>query len=49
MVSKASQDQAETIVIPAEHMPKACQALERWAAVAQLKAGEAVFRAVDQQ
>src|SRR5262249_53539296 len=48
MASKASQDQAETIVVPAEHMPKACQALERWAAVAELSAGEPVFRAVDQ-
>jgi integrase len=47
MASKASQDQAETIVIPAEHMPKACQAMERWAAVAELKIGEPVFRAVD--
>jgi site-specific recombinase XerC len=49
MASKASQDQAETIVVPAEHMPRACQALERWAAVAELKAGEPVFRAVDQR
>jgi hypothetical protein len=48
MASKPSQDQAEKIVIPAEHMPKACQALESWAAVAELKAGEPVFRAVDQ-
>jgi hypothetical protein len=44
MASKASQDQAETIVIPGEHMPKACQALERWVAVAELKADEPVFR-----
>jgi integrase len=48
MASKASQDQAESIVVPAEHMPKACQALERWAALANLNAGEPVFRAVDQ-
>jgi hypothetical protein len=48
MASKASQDQSETIVVPAEHMPKACAALETWAAVAKLKAGEPVFRAVDQ-
>jgi integrase len=47
MASKASQDQAETIVVPAEHMPKACQALERWAAVADLKVGESVFRPID--
>ena len=48
MASKASQDKAETIVIPAEHMPKACKALERWASIANLSAGEPVFRAVDQ-
>jgi hypothetical protein len=29
-------------------LPKACQALERWAAVAELKTGEPLFRAVDQ-
>jgi len=46
MASKASQDQAETIVVPCQYMPKACQALERWAALAELKAGEPVFRAV---
>jgi integrase len=49
MASKASQDQAETIVVPCQHMPKACQALETWAAVANLNAGEPVFRAVDQR
>jgi hypothetical protein len=49
MASKASQDHAETIVAPAEHVPKACQALERWAAVAGLKTSEPVFRAIDQQ
>jgi integrase len=48
-VTLMAQDQAETIVIPAEYMPKACQALESWAAVAELKAREPVFRAVDQR
>jgi integrase len=48
MASKASQDQAETIVVPRQNMPKACQALEAWAAVAKLEAGEAVFRAINQ-
>jgi integrase len=48
MAPKASQDQAETIVVLTAHMPKACQALERWSALAELKAGEPVFRAVDQ-
>jgi integrase len=48
MASKASQDQAETIVVPTQHMPKACQALEAWAAVAKLESGEPVFCAVNQ-
>jgi integrase len=47
MVSKASQDQAETIVVPRQHMPKSCQALEDWATVAKLEAGAPVFRCVD--
>jgi hypothetical protein len=34
MASKASQDQAETIVVPCQYMPKACQALEAWATLA---------------
>jgi hypothetical protein len=45
---KASQDQAETNIVPCHHMPKACQALEAWAAVVKREAGEAVFRAVNQ-
>jgi hypothetical protein len=49
MASKAPPDQAEATVVPAEHMPKAYHALERRAAIAGLKAGEPVFRAVDQQ
>jgi integrase len=48
MASKAAQDQAETIVVPCQHMPKACQALEAWAAAAKLEAGEPVFRAINQ-
>jgi integrase len=47
MASKASQDQAETIVIPRQYMPKAYQALEVWASVAKLDAGAPVFRPVD--
>ena len=46
MASKASQDQAETIVVPRQHMPRTCQAIEAWAMVAKLDAGEPVFRAV---
>jgi integrase len=47
MASKASQDQAESIVVPRQHMPKACQALEAWATVAKLAADAPVFRYVD--
>ncbi len=49
MSSKASQDQAETIVIPRADMPTACDRLEAWAAMACLKPGDAVFCAVDQR
>jgi integrase len=49
MASKASQDQAETIIVPRQHMPKACQALEVWAAVAKLEGGQPVFRPVDRR
>jgi integrase len=49
MASKASQDQAETIIVPCADMPAACEALERWAEVARLKSGQPVFRSVDQR
>jgi integrase len=49
MASKASQDQAETIVVPFADMPAACQAVERWAGIANLQAGQPVFRPVDQR
>jgi integrase len=49
MGSKASQDAAETIAIPRTDMPTACDALEAWAAFADLKPGEAVFRGIDQR
>jgi integrase len=48
MASKASQDQAETIVIPRADMPTACERLEAWARQAGLQPGEPVFRSVDQ-
>ena len=49
MGSKASQDQAETIVVPCADMPAACQAFEVWAGVAALKPGQPVFRPIDQR
>ena len=41
MGSKASQDQAETIVVPCADMPAACQALDAWAGVAGLRPAQA--------
>jgi integrase len=45
--SKASQDKAETVVIPRADFEPACEALEAWAARAQLQPGEPIFRAVN--
>ncbi|HET9536374.1 MAG TPA: tyrosine-type recombinase/integrase, partial [Mesorhizobium sp.] len=44
--SKGSQASSETIVIPCPDMPTACDALARWSQVANLKAGEPVFRPI---
>ena len=49
MASKASQDQSESIVVPRADMAAAYEALEVWARVAHLKAGQAVFRPIDQR
>jgi integrase len=49
MASKASQDQSQTIVVPCADMPAACQAVERWAELANLAPGEPVFRPIDQR
>ncbi len=45
--SKASQDKSETIVIPRKDFEPACEALEAWAARAQLQPGEPIFSAVN--
>lgn len=45
--SKASQDKAETVVIPRADFMSACEALEAWAARAQLQPGDPIFRAVN--
>jgi integrase len=45
--SKASQDKAETVVIPRADFLPACEALEAWAARAQLQPGHPIFRAVN--
>jgi integrase len=45
--SKASQDKAETVVIPRADFLPACEALEAWAARVPLQPGEAIFRGVN--
>jgi integrase len=45
--SKASQDKAETVVIPRADFESACDALEAWAVRARLQPGDAIFRGVD--
>jgi integrase len=45
--SKASQDKAPTGVIPRADFLPACEALEAWAARAQLQPGDPIFRAVN--
>lgn len=45
--SKASQDKAETVVIPRADFLPACEALEAWAARAQLQPGDPIFRGVN--
>jgi integrase len=44
--SKASQDKAETVVLPRADLPEACDALQAWAERAGLQPGNAIFRAV---
>ena len=45
--SKASQDKAETVVIPRADLPEACDAVEAWATRAALTPGAPIFRAVN--
>ncbi len=45
--SKGSQEDAVQIAIPWPDKPTACEALPRWAAIAQLKPREPVFRWID--
>jgi integrase len=49
MMSKASQDKADTVIVPCADMPAACEAVERWADLAQITPGQPVFRPVDQR
>jgi integrase len=45
--SKASQDKAQTVVIPRADFEPACAALEAWAGRAQLEPGEPIYRSVN--
>ena len=45
--SKGSQEAAVTVVVPCQDMRSACDAMERWAATANLQRGQAVFRGVN--
>ena len=49
MTSKASQEQAETIIIPVVDMPAAREALDTWARLAMLRPGAPVFRPIDRR
>ena len=46
--SKAAQDEAESIVIPVASMRSASDALLSWISLSAVKAGEPIFRPVDQ-
>jgi len=46
MTSKASQTQAETIVIPRIDMPLACSCLERWISAGQIEPGTPLYRRI---
>src|ERR1700680_1685180 len=46
MTSKASQDTAQTVIVPADFAPLICRAVEEWIKVGQVQTGEAVLRGV---
>lgn len=48
LASKASQDAAETVVIPRDEMKTASDCLMAWVALARIAPGEPIFRPVDQ-
>jgi site-specific recombinase XerC len=45
--TKGGKGEPETVIVPCQDMPTACEALERWAKTANLQPGEPVFRAID--
>lgn len=46
MTSKASQETAETVVIPRDFTPISCRAIENWIRVGDIKHGSPMFRGV---
>ena len=49
MTSKASQDTAQTVVIPRAFAPAICQAVENWVALAGIAPGSALLRRTDRR
>jgi integrase len=47
MRSKASQDTAETLVIPRAFCPSICEAIENWVRFAKIEVGSPLFRGTD--
>ena len=45
--TKGGKGEPETVIVPSQDMPTACEALERWAKMAGLRSGEPVFRPID--
>lgn len=46
MTSKASQEAAETVIIPRQFTPFSCRAIENWIKVGEVKSGTPLFRGV---
>jgi integrase len=47
MTSKASQDTAETVIVPRVYAPLSCEAFDNWIALAKIQPGEPIFRAIE--
>jgi hypothetical protein len=45
--TKGGKGEPETVIVPCQDIPTACEALERWAKTSNLLPGEPVFRAID--
>lgn len=47
MTSKASQDTAETVIVPRVYAPLSCEAFDNWITIAKIQPGEPIFRAIE--